>query len=59
LFGKQNRIEVRLAAFDILNKRIYVSQYGSANYISYTNAPTLARYYMLSLSYNLRGFEDN
>jgi len=58
LFGKQNRIEVRLAAFDILNKRIYVSQYGSANYISYTNAPTLARYYMLSLSYNLRGFED-
>jgi hypothetical protein len=58
IIGKKNRLEVRLAAFDILNKRVYINQYGSANYISYTSAPTLARYYMLSLSYNLKGFED-
>jgi len=58
ILGKKNRFEVRLAAFDLLNKRVYISQYGTANYISYTNAPTLARYYMLSLTYNLKGFED-
>jgi outer membrane receptor protein involved in Fe transport len=57
ILGKKNRFEIRLAAFDILNKRVYISQYGSANYISYTNAPTLARYYMLSATYNLKGFE--
>ncbi|MBK7028170.1 MAG: TonB-dependent receptor [Bacteroidales bacterium] len=58
ILGKKNRLEIRLAAFDILNKRVYISQYGTANYISYTSAPTLARYYMLSATYNLRGFED-
>jgi hypothetical protein len=58
LLGKRNRLEVRLAAFDILNKRVYINQNGSANYISHTSAPTLARYYMLSATYNLKGFED-
>jgi hypothetical protein len=58
IFGKKNRLEVRLAAFDILNKRVYISQYGSQNYIQHSSAPTLARYYMLSATYNLRGFED-
>ncbi|MBK7213933.1 MAG: outer membrane beta-barrel protein [Bacteroidales bacterium] len=58
IFGKNNKIEVRLAAFDLLNKRVYISQYGSSNYIMHTNAPTLARYYMLSLTYNIKGFED-
>jgi hypothetical protein len=58
LFGKKNRVEMRLAAFDILNKRVYLQQYGSANYILRTSSPTLARYFMFSVSYNLRGFED-
>jgi hypothetical protein len=58
ILGKKNRLEVRMAVFDILNKRVYISQNGSANYISHVSAPTLARYYMLSVTYNLRGFED-
>jgi len=58
LFGKTNRIEVRLAAFDILNRRVSISQYGSQNYVSRNIAATLARYYMVSVSYNLRGYED-
>ncbi len=58
ILGKKNRLEMRLAAFDILNKRVYISQYGSQNYIQHTSAPTLARYFMLSATYNLRGFED-
>jgi hypothetical protein len=58
LFGKTNRIETRLAAFDLLNRRVSISQYGSQNYVSRNIAATLARYYMVSVSYNLRGYED-
>lgn len=58
LFGKNNRIEVRLAAFDLLNQRVNVNQSGSQNYVIYSTAPTLARYFMLSVSYNVRGYEN-
>jgi hypothetical protein len=58
ILGKKNRLELRLAAFDILNKRVYITQDATANYVSHSNSPTLARYYLLSLTYNLRGFED-
>lgn len=58
LFGKKNKIEVRLAAFDIFNKRVYISQFGSENYVFRTTSPTLARYFLLSFTYNLKGFED-
>jgi hypothetical protein len=47
-----------LAAFDLLNRRVSISQYGSQNYVSRNIAATLARYYMVSVSYNLRGYED-
>ena len=58
LIGPKNKIEVRLAAFDLLNKRVYIRQYGSQNYVTRTIADTLARYYMLSVSYNVRGYEN-
>ena len=57
LLGSKNRLEVRLATFDLLNRRVAVRQNGSQNFVSNTIASTLARYYMLSLSYNLRGYE--
>lgn len=57
LLGKNNRIEMRLAAFDILNRRVSISQYGSQNFVTRNVANTLARYYMLSVSYNMRGYE--
>jgi len=57
LIGKNNRIELRLAAFDILNRRVSISQYGSQNFVYRNVANTLARYYMLSASYNMRGYE--
>jgi hypothetical protein len=57
VIGKQNKLEVRLAAFDLLNQQQYVRQYASSNYIEYRTAPTLARYFMLSISYNLKGFD--
>jgi len=58
LFGENNRVEVRLAAFDVLNQRININQSGSQNFVINSTAPTLARYFMLSVSYNVRGYEN-
>ena len=57
IIGKTNRIEMRLTAFDIFNRNQSISQTGALNYILRTQAKTLARYFMLSLSYNLKGFQ--
>jgi Outer membrane protein beta-barrel family len=57
LFLKENKLEMRLAAFDFLNKRVGINQSGTANYVYNEISPTLARYYMLSLTYNMRGHE--
>jgi hypothetical protein len=58
LLLKENKLEMRLAAFDILNQNYYINQIGSQNYVSRTEAPTLARYFMLSFTYNMKGFEN-
>jgi len=57
IIGKNNRLEVRLAAFDIFNQRVNIQQSGSQNFVINSVAPTLARYFMLSMSYNVRGYE--
>ena len=57
IMGKKSKFEMRLAAFDIFNKNINVSQYATKNYIQATKTNTLARYFMLSVSYNMKGFE--
>jgi len=58
LIGKKNHFEIRLAAFDIFNKRQYIQQYTSQNFYSRGVAETLARYFMLSFSYNIKGYES-
>ncbi len=58
LFLKENKIEMRLAAFDLLNKTVNITQSGSQNYVIQTTAQTLARYFMLSVTYNMKGHED-
>ena len=57
LFGKKNKIETRLAVFDIFNRNKYIRQGGTQNFFSQTTANTLARYFMLTLSYNIKGFD--
>jgi hypothetical protein len=57
LFGKKNKIETRLAVFDIFNRNRNISQGGTQNFFSQTTANTLARYFMLTLSYNIKGFD--
>jgi outer membrane receptor protein involved in Fe transport len=58
ILGKTNRVEVRLAAFDIFNKNVYIRQFANQNFVTRNVAATLARYYMLSVSYNVRGYEN-
>ena len=57
LFTKDNKVEMRLAAFDLLNRTLSITQNGSQNYVIQTTAQTLARYFMLSMTYNVRGHE--
>ncbi|MDR2972093.1 MAG: TonB-dependent receptor family protein [Bacteroidales bacterium] len=57
VIGKKNQWELRFAAMDILNQNEYVRQFAATNYIEYRTAPTLARYFLLTVSYNIKGFE--
>lgn len=57
IVGKANRIELRLSAFDIFDKNQNISQFVTENYISSSAANTLARYFLLSFSYNIKGFD--
>jgi hypothetical protein len=58
ILGKNNKFELRLAAFDIFNKNVSLSQTAYANYIQKSTTNTLARYFMLSITYNMKGFES-
>jgi hypothetical protein len=58
LIGKENKFEMRVAAFDLLNRRVTVNQNGSLNFVTRNVANTLARYFMLSVSYNIKGYEN-
>ncbi|MCF0206844.1 MAG: outer membrane beta-barrel protein, partial [Bacteroidales bacterium] len=57
--GKGNKFELRLAACDLLNQSVSIAQYASANTVFYRESPTLSRYYMLTFSYNMRGFQNH
>jgi hypothetical protein len=46
LFMKENKVEVRLAAFDIFNKRQNIVQSGYQNRVSNQTSLTLARYFI-------------
>ena len=56
--GKGNKFELRLAACDLLNQSVSIAQYASANTVFYRDSPTLSRYYMLTFSYNMKGFQN-
>ena len=58
LFMKENKVEVRLAAFDIFNKNQSIVQQGSQNSVVNQRSLTLARYFMLSLTYNMKGHAE-
>jgi hypothetical protein len=58
ILGKDKKFEVRLAAFDILNKNITLNQYAFRNFIEKSETNTLTRYITLGVSYNIKGFDS-
>ena len=59
VLGKAKKAEVRLSAYDLLNRNLNVSQYAGQNYVSEERINTLARYFMLGFTYNMRGVNTN
>lgn len=58
IMGKKSKFEMRFAVFDIFNKNININQFAYNNIIGTSKTNTLARYFMLSLTYNMKGFEN-
>jgi hypothetical protein len=57
ILGKAQKAEIRLSAYDLLNRNVVVSQYAGQNYTSTERIQTLARYFMISFTYNMRGVQ--
>ncbi|MFN0173613.1 MAG: outer membrane beta-barrel protein [Saprospiraceae bacterium] len=54
---KNNKGQIRLSAYDLLNQNIGISRSSQFNYIEEERVRNLARYFMLSFSYSLAGFK--
>ncbi|WP_428657529.1 outer membrane beta-barrel protein [Runella sp.] len=57
ILGKSKKAEVRLSLYDAFNRNLGVSQTAYQNYVSQERVQTLARYFMLSFTYNMRGIK--
>lgn len=55
---KGNRGEIRLSLYDALNKNVLINQNTSVSRVFNSTTPSLARYVMLSFSYNIRGMKS-
>jgi hypothetical protein len=55
LILKNKRAEIRLSAFDVFNRNQGIRVYASQNFVSREQVQTLGRYFMLGLTYNMRG----
>lgn len=55
---KNNQLEIRLSIYDALNNNLGFTQAATTLGITQTTTPTLARYGMLSLAYNIRGMKS-
>ena len=54
---KNNKGQIKLAAFDLFNQNIGITRSSQFNYIEEERVRNLARYFMLSFSYSLSGFK--
>lgn len=55
ILGKAKKAEIRLSSIDLLNRNVSITQYAGQNYRQNEQVNTLARYFLLSFSYNMRG----
>ena len=58
-FLKGNKAELRLSLYDAFNKNVAISQYSSNYSIVRSNTVTLARYGMISFTYNIQGIKSD
>ncbi len=56
---KSKKGEVRLSMYDVFNQNRGISQYAYSNFVTQEKVRTLARYFMLSLTYNMRGVNNS
>jgi len=55
ILGKSKKAEVRLSLYDAFNRNLGINQFANQNFVSQERTQTLARYAMLSFTYNMRG----
>lgn len=58
LFLKDNKAEVRLTAYDVFNKNRGITQQANQNFVQREQVQTLAQYFMLTFTYNVRGLKS-
>lgn len=54
-FLKGKKGELRFSLYDAFNKNRNFNQYAGGNIVSVSNTPSLARYFLVTFTYNLRG----
>ena len=59
ILGKAKRAEIRLTGIDMLNRNVAVSLNQGVNYTQSESISTLARYFTLGFTYNMRGVQTN
>ncbi|SFB46216.1 TonB-dependent receptor domain-containing protein [Algoriphagus aquimarinus] len=57
LLGEAKKWEIRLSAYDIFKQNQTISQFAGQNYVSTGRIETLSRYFLLGVTYNMRGVE--
>lgn len=55
ILGKAKKAELRLSLYDAFNRNLGINQFANQNFVSQEKVQTLARYAMLSFTYNMRG----
>lgn len=56
LFLKQDKGQLKLSVYDLLNQNISVSRIVKENYVQDTESVILKRYFLLTFTYNIRSF---
>jgi hypothetical protein len=54
-----NKLEVRLSIYDAFNRNIQINQTAFGNSVSNSSTGTLARYMMVSMTYNIKGLKND
>jgi hypothetical protein len=59
ILGKAKRAEIRFTATDMLNRNVAVTLNRGVNYTQSETIQTLARYFTIGVTYNMRGVQAN